>query len=170
MLIKDADRPEADVVDGQQRLTTLTILLAVLRDMARSAEIRDELNRFIWQRGSTITGRADHFRLTLRPRDREFFRDHVQKDGAVRDLVAKGPAGLADTRRWVHENARSFWGESPSYLPRRLFRLSGHDSVHLGNRLKLGQKFGAVLHQVADDAGIMDVTPRGYRAWRSGAQ
>ncbi|WP_155144743.1 DUF262 domain-containing protein [Roseibium sp. RKSG952] len=111
VLIKDASQPEADVVDGQQRLTTLTILLAVLRDMAKSAEIRDELNRFIWQRGSTITGRADHFRLTLRPRDRDFFRDHVQKDGAVIDLVAKDPAGLADTRRRVHENARYFWGE-----------------------------------------------------------
>lgn len=111
VLIKDAAQPEADVVDGQQRLTTLTILLAVLRDMAKSAEIRDELNRFIWQRGSTITGRADHFRLTLRPRDRDFFRDHVQKDGAVRELVRKDPAGLADTRRRVHENARYFWGE-----------------------------------------------------------
>ncbi|HMB09524.1 DUF262 domain-containing protein [Saliniramus sp.] len=111
VLIKDASQPEADVVDGQQRLTTLTILLAVLRDMAKSTEIRDELNRFIWQRGSTITGRADHFRLTLRPRDRDFFRDHVQKDGAVSDLVAKDPAGLADTRRRVHENARYFWGE-----------------------------------------------------------
>lgn len=111
VLIKDAAQPEADVVDGQQRLTTLTILLAVLRDMAKSAEIRDELNRFIWQRGSTITGRADHFRLTLRPRDRDFFRDHVQKDGEVRELVRKDPAGLADTRRRVHENARYFWGE-----------------------------------------------------------
>ncbi|QIE42066.1 DUF262 domain-containing protein [Rhodobacteraceae bacterium SC52] len=82
--------------------------------MASSTEIREELNRFIWQRGSTITGRADHFRLTLRPRDRDFFRDHVQKDGAVKDLVEKDPAGFADTRRRVHENARYFWEELSS--------------------------------------------------------
>src|SRR5688572_19784126 len=31
VLIKDKDKPEATVVDGQQRLTTLTLLLACIR-------------------------------------------------------------------------------------------------------------------------------------------
>lgn len=109
VLIKSADRPEADVVDGQQRLTTLTILLAVLRDLATAPGIRTDLNRFIWQRGSTITGRPDHFRLSLRPRDQDFFRDQVQKDGAVATLVGRDPAGFTDTRLRVHQNALYFW-------------------------------------------------------------
>lgn len=31
VLVKDANVPQAEVIDGQQRLTTLTILLSVLR-------------------------------------------------------------------------------------------------------------------------------------------
>src|SRR3954466_13637593 len=34
VLIKNAQSAQADVVDGQQRLTTLTILLGVLRDLS----------------------------------------------------------------------------------------------------------------------------------------
>lgn len=33
VLVKDAQSPRAEVIDGQQRLVTLTLLLAVLRDI-----------------------------------------------------------------------------------------------------------------------------------------
>src|SRR5256714_13891669 len=35
VLIKNPADPQSEVVDGQQRLTTLTILIAVLRDIER---------------------------------------------------------------------------------------------------------------------------------------
>ena len=46
VLIKEnVDKPDAQVVDGQQRLTTLTILLATLRELV-PIEHANELTRF----------------------------------------------------------------------------------------------------------------------------
>ena len=78
ILIKSEDLPDSDVVDGQQRLTTLTMLLCVLREISTSDEYTREIDAFIWQAGNKLKGTQDEFRLSLRERDRDFFRTHVQ--------------------------------------------------------------------------------------------
>ena len=84
VLIKDDGNPHAEVIDGQQRLTTLTILLAVLVDFLPCASAKDfeekrNLEAYVLEPGNKWEGLEPKPRLTLRDRDNEFFRKHVQE-------------------------------------------------------------------------------------------
>ena len=66
VLIKSTDAPSSDVVDGQQRLTTLTLLLSALRANMPQPQAA-EVTEFVYEKGSKIGGKKDDYRLTLRP-------------------------------------------------------------------------------------------------------
>lgn len=105
VLIK-SDSPEADVVDGQQRLTTLTLLLSAIRANATD-KVRDLITKRIHEEGDILAGSAERFRLTLRERDAEFFQKYVQRDCGFADLL-KLEVGLVDSRRNLRDNARLY--------------------------------------------------------------
>ena len=50
-----SDSVEYQVIDGQQRLTTLTMLICVLREFA-SEKMGKDLEEFVWQEGNLAKG------------------------------------------------------------------------------------------------------------------
>ncbi len=107
VLIKEHTSPRAEVVDGQQRLTTLTILLAALRSSVQR-DYADEITPFLYQRGSAIAKRETRYRLVLRERDAQFFKEHIQDEGGFEKLAQRQSVELSDSQRNMQQNGLLF--------------------------------------------------------------
>ena len=122
VLIKSEDTPEADVVDGQQRLTTLTILLATLRTLVDS-EYATEITEYIYEKGKKSIGTSNRYRLKLRERDEEFFRYHIQDDKGLDNLLQLDRAQLTDSQKNIQANAKYLLDELTKLPDQQRLRL-----------------------------------------------
>lgn len=107
--IKNGLQPQAQIVDGQQRITTLTILLCVLRELASTESDKSDTHNYIYAPGRESAGIQGHYRLTVRDRDRDFFQNNIQQMGRLRSLLERPPADLPDSQRRMLENARHLY-------------------------------------------------------------
>ena len=107
VLIKNDRDPKAMVVDGQQRLTTLTILFAALRAAWEAAGYPQgvrSVTPFLYEEGDEMLGKATGYRFIAREEDANFFRTHIQEPGGIAQLVASTDK-LEDSRLRYRENA-----------------------------------------------------------------
>lgn len=123
VLIKNENQPRSEVVDGQQRLTTLTILFCALRDLINDPDDKGELDNHVRAKGRRLAGIEDRFRLTLRERDRDVFRQRIQQIDAVGEFV-DSREGLPDSQLRFRENARHIWGALRGMTPSVLSALA----------------------------------------------
>ncbi len=77
VLIKDDDKAYAEVIDGQQRLTTLTILIAAITSKFTEDTKKDFLE-YILEPGRPSQGLKPRPRLHLRQKDALFFENYIQ--------------------------------------------------------------------------------------------
>ncbi|WJN52576.1 DUF262 domain-containing protein [Pseudomonas asiatica] len=104
VLVKAHGNPASRVVDGQQRLTTLTLLFSVIRDLTTDAEKQVQRERYIKQVANDDEGIPEALRLQLRPKDQGFFEKHIQKRGVTDHLPSLD--GLTDSKARIVENAK----------------------------------------------------------------
>ena len=95
MLAKEPDQPQTALVDGHQRVMTLTILFAVLRDLEADPERRARLEKMI--SGTT-------YRLIPQESLRDFLERHVQQPNATKRDPDEDLVLLTETERNIIEN------------------------------------------------------------------
>ena len=121
VLVKD-DPPRSEVVDGQQRLTTLTILFAAMRSLLTHAEAAG-LTSFLYETANPILGTQNRYRLTMRQQDADFFRTHIQDIDGIDKLKTLNTALLTDSRKNIRENAFLFLREAEKLRSEQRSRL-----------------------------------------------
>ena len=109
VIVKNDISPKAEIVDGQQRITTLTILLCGLRELA--GENGSQIDIYIRAPDMPFAGIKGHFRLTVRDRDKRFFQDNIQKMGMLEQFISQPSADLPESQQRMHENAKHLWRE-----------------------------------------------------------
>lgn len=83
VLQKMDDRGNYEVVDGQQRLTSLMILLACMRDKVKDPEFKAGIQDKILQKKNVVDGIPEKVRLEVK--DRQIFSDIVVKMGGSQE-------------------------------------------------------------------------------------
>lgn len=122
VLIKTEAMPEATVVDGQQRLTTLTLLLSAIRARVEDDELQKDITGCIYEKGNLVKGTQARYRLLLRERDRNFFRQYIQHENGLQAL-AQVSTILDDAQDRLRANAQVFMDGLAKLSQAELIRL-----------------------------------------------
>lgn len=106
VLIKEDDKPHADVIDGQQRLTTLTILFSVLAANL-TGKAREACDNLLQESGNILAGIPARPRMHLRQRDQAFFNRYIQ-EVQLQTLVGIDATTLpTEAQRHIQENCKT---------------------------------------------------------------
>ncbi|AGF53578.1 slr7024 (plasmid) [Synechocystis sp. PCC 6803] len=135
VLVKSENKPEAEVVDGQQRLTTLTILFAVIRHhLSPSSTAYSKIENLFFEEDFDGQKRPG---LTTRKQDNQFFADNIYTPGGIENLIKQDSGFDSDSQIKMRDNAIFF----DKQLKNKLKEISDQDKDQwltklLGNILK----------------------------------
>lgn len=103
VLIKKDDISYSDVIDGQQRLTTLSILFSVMSYCFKDDNCKTECKDLLQEKGKKISGIPAQPRLFLRDKDQKFFNNYIQNVN-LNELLKLGSESISESQRHIQEN------------------------------------------------------------------
>jgi uncharacterized protein with ParB-like and HNH nuclease domain len=122
VLIKELDQKRAKVVDGQQRLTTFTILFSTLRKVLTDKVWKVDITEYIYEKGNVTKGTKDNFRLRLRAKDQPYFNSIIQVEDGLDDLDLT--TEVSESQQRIRENASELVKKLEEYTQEQLQTLA----------------------------------------------
>ncbi len=119
VVIKAETRSEAQVIDGQQRLTTLALLLSALRTLFTDTTRKNTFSSLLREQGDALIGTKDRCRIVLRERDQVFFETNFLQHPDLKHLEKLLAGKLSDPQRKLAENGRALRDELTALDPVR---------------------------------------------------
>ena len=109
VLIKEDNKRNADVIDGQQRLTTLTILFSVLTEFFTTEKRKNACKTYLQDEGNELAGIAAQPRLFLREKDQGFFNKYIQ-EVRLKELLKIDPKLLkTEAQKHIQLNCKTLY-------------------------------------------------------------
>lgn len=107
VVIKEDRKSKAEVVDGQQRLTSLTILIAALTYCFLSDKYKLLGKNYLQQPANPLENIEAKPRLILRRRDNDFFKDYIHQELAFGELNNVDYICKNDAQKNIVKNAKA---------------------------------------------------------------
>jgi len=84
---EDGEYVEDDVLDGQQRLTTLFLLTATIRDLTSNKSLKETCEKIIYQNANEFDGTPERIRIIFDIREdvKEFVNDFIKNTNGTQD-------------------------------------------------------------------------------------
>ena len=106
VLIKNENDRHSDVIDGQQRITTLSILFSALSTVFKAENRKSDCKKYLQESGSEVEGVEPQPRLFLRDKDQSFFNKYIQEVN-LEDLLSIDQAKLdTEAKKHIQSNCK----------------------------------------------------------------
>lgn len=113
VIVKQEGSPKSEIVDGQQRLTSLSILISVIRHLVPEhlSQVRSDIGQILLRDFMGIKSEG----LTIRKSDQAYFNEMIVVDGGIRRLRDL-QASLSSSQQCIKNNAEIFANKLESLI------------------------------------------------------